>query len=467
MKIRDYIAGVYALFICLTILILGIIVNIFAEKLFSEYVKVNIQNQNDEIVRSFTEEYNPFTKDFNMDSINAIGMHYLHQGYLISLEDMQGNILWNVHDTDMQQCAIVINEITSRMEGEYRISGSFQNNEYAIASGQSPVATVNIETYGPFFYQENESAFLRTLNKFLVIAGIIFVLLSMVVSVCIAIPITRPILQAKEAARRIAGGDFSTRIPETRSARELRELARSVNELALALENGEKWQKRLTSDIAHELRTPLTTLQGNIEAMLDGVWEPSGERLASCHEEIIRLRKLVEDLNLLSILERDNLVLHKTDFDLRKLIDTAAGQFLPLAREKGIELNTTIETGGTPTLPLHADYDRLMQVLFNLLSNAVKNTDSGSITVTATHSGESFEIAVADTGIGIPADALPHVFERFYRSDASRNRGTGGAGIGLSIAAAIVEAHKGKLSVESPNPDSPNGHTGSVFSITI
>ncbi|MDR3248104.1 MAG: HAMP domain-containing protein, partial [Treponema sp.] len=491
-KIRDYIAGVYALFICLAVLLLGIMVNIFAEKLFSEYIKVNIQNENDEIVRSFTEQYNPFTRDFNMDSINAIGMHYLHQGYLISLDDAEGDNIWNVHDTNMQQCAIIINEISTRMENEYRVSGSFRNNEYIITSGHSPVGKVNIETYGPFFYQENETAFLRTLNKFLVIVGIVFVLLSIVVSVCSACPITRPLLQAKEAARRISGGDFSTRMPETYATRELHELSRSVNELAQALENGEKWQKRLSSDIAHELRTPLTTLQGNIEAMLDGIWEPSNERLASCHEEILRLYKLVEDLSLLSILERDNLTLHKTDFDLNKLIDKAIGQFLPLAREKGIEIVTGTGTSapatkpseGSPPLPpppappaltLYADYDRLTQVLINLLSNAVKYTDSGTIRVGARQiTGNSntadkrsagkkpgnCEITVADTGIGIPPEALPHVFERFYRTDISRNRSTGGAGIGLSIAAAIVEAHGGRISVESPNPASPGNRGG-------
>jgi signal transduction histidine kinase len=458
-KLRNYIAGAYALFISLTILALGIIVNIFAEKLFSEYVKVNIQNANSEIVRSFTGQYNPFTRDFNLDGINTIGMHYLHQGYLISLDDTTGGNIWNVHDTDMQQCAIVINEITSRMENEYRIDGSFQNNEYIILSGQNPIGTVNIETYGPFFYQENEAAFLRTLNKFLVLAGIVFVLLSLGVSIGIASPLTRPIVQAKEAARRIAGGDFSTRVPENQVTRELRELARSVNELAGALENGEKWQKRLSSDVAHELRTPLTTLQGNIEAMLDGIWAPDAERLTSCHEEILRLHKLVEDLSLLSILERDNLVLHKTDFDLGELINKAVAQFLPLAREKGLELSAR-PAAGSPALPIYADYDRLMQVMANLLSNAVKYTESGSITVSAQRTAEkNYEITVADTGIGIPPEALPHVFERFYRSDASRSRGTGGAGIGLSIAAAMVAAHGGSITAASDR--------GSVFRIVL
>jgi signal transduction histidine kinase len=210
-----------------------------------------------------------------------------------------------------------------------------------------------------------------------------------------------------------------------------------------------------------------------MEAMIDGVWEPTAERLASCHEEIIRLQKLVEDLNLLSILERDNLVLHKTRFDLVALITSAVRQFLPQAREKGIALVTDTGNGEAP---IYADYDRLMQVLVNLISNGIKYTDAGSIRITirplapagtaAGIGGEPphYEISVTDTGIGISEDALPHIFERFYRADKSRNRDTGGAGIGLTIAAAIVAAHGGRISAES-RANAPS--QGSVFRVVI
>jgi signal transduction histidine kinase len=360
----------------------------------------------------------------------------------------------------MEQCAMVIDEIQTRMEGEFRMDGGLRLEEYPLSYEGAPIGKLSIETYGPFFYSPGESGFLKALNRFLLAAGTVFAILSIVVSVFLSTGISLPILKAAETARRIAGGDLTVRIPEQYKTRELRELSQSVNELAAALENGERWQRRLSSDIAHELRTPLTCLQGNIEAMIDGVWEPTAERLGSCHEEILRLHKLVEDLNVLSIVERDTLILHKTEFDLAALLSAAVERFVPLAREKGIEIRTELigsadssghanKSGGPEALPVYADYDRLMQVFINLLSNAVKYTEAGSITIRGLASGGRCEVTVADTGYGIEADELPHIFERFYRSDKSRSRGTGGAGIGLSIAAAIVAAHNGTIGAES------------------
>jgi signal transduction histidine kinase len=321
------------------------------------------------------------------------------------------------------------------------------------------IGTVNIEAYAPFFYTISESDFLKDLDNFFIIAGILFVLLSIVVSIYLAATIARPIVRAKNAARQISGGDFRIKIPDKHFTIELHELALSVNDLSADLLNGEKWQKRLTSDIAHELRTPLTTLQGNIDAIIEGVWEPTPEHLESCSEEIERLHKLVEDLSMLSILERDIIVLHKTNFNLDKLISRAVQQFVPLANEKGIALTAELfET------PIYADYDRLMQVMINLISNAVKYTDAGKITVTVKRNKQNgqiyYEITVADTGIGIPEKDLPHIFKRLYRSDKSRGRLTGGFGIGLSIASAIVEAHGGKITAESND-------TGSIFKVEL
>jgi signal transduction histidine kinase len=232
-----------------------------------------------------------------------------------------------------------------------------------------------------------------------------------------------------------------------------------VNDLAAALENGERWQRQLTADIAHELRTPLTCLQGNMEAMIDGVWEPTPERLSSAYEEIVRLNKLVEDLNSLSILEQENIVLHKTEFDLARLAGAAAERFRTAALEKGLTI--TVEECGAVTV--NGDYDRLTQVFNNLISNAVKYTAQGGVTITITETQDFCEATVADTGIGLEEDELDRVFERFYRSDKSRSRsGTEtGAGIGLSIAQTIAIAHGGQLRAERR----PSG--GSIFTLRL
>lgn len=444
----------YGLFISLSVLCLSILINRFAGTTFAEFIRDNIRVQSEEIVRSVTDQYDPATESFDLITLQAMGMYFVHQGYIISITDREDGPVWDARSCDMQQCSMVITEISQRMETEHRLKGALQSDLYPLYDGAALIGRITIETYGPFFYSEAESVFLRTLNRFLFIAGVIFTLLGIVISVILAAAISRPILTAARAARHIAGGNLSTRISADYRIRELRELSRSVNELAEELEKGERWQKRLTGDIAHELRTPLTCLQGNMEAMIDGIWEPTPERLKSCHEEIVRLSKLVEDLNFLSVLEQENLILRKSDFDLAKLLSAAADRFRPAAGEKGIEIRAELVPA-----PVYADYDRLMQVFINLLSNAVNYTDRGRITLRLSPLGKSgdaagfrYEITLSDTGIGIPEEDLPHIFERFYRSDKSRNRGSGGAGIGLSIAAAIINAHGGRISAETGKP---------------
>jgi signal transduction histidine kinase len=193
--------------------------------------------------------------------------------------------------------------------------------------------------------------------------------------------------------------------------------------------------------------------------MIDGVWEPTAERLSSAYEEIVRLNKLVEDLNSLSILEQKNIVLHKTEFDLAKLASAAAERFRPAAQEKGL----TITVADCGAVMVNGDYDRLTQVFVNLIANAVKYTAQGGVAVTITETQDFCEAAVADTGIGLEEDELDRVFERFYRSDKSRSRSgaEAGAGIGLSIAQTIAAAHGGRIRAERRSGG------GSVFTLRL
>jgi signal transduction histidine kinase len=444
-SLRNRLALTYALFICISVLVMGIIINRFAERLFSAFVTENINAENVEIANTISDQWDPNARSFDVISVEAMGMHFVHEGYIVSVVDMNGETVWDARACDMQQCTMVINEITGRMENEFGIGGSFQTNQFLLSYEDIPIGYLNIETFGPYFYSKNESAFLFGLNRFFLTAGSIFIILSILLSVFLAAEISKPILKASEAARHIAGGELSVRVPDRYRTREIRELSRSVNDLAAALENGERWQKQLTSDIAHELRTPLTCLQGNMEAMIDGVWEPTTDRLSSSYEEIVRLNKLVEDLNRLSILEQKNLILHRTEFDLTKLISATAERFRPAALEKGIE----IKLMNPGEIIVNGDYDRLTQVFTNLISNAVKYTDRGSVTIDTAETAQYWEVSVADTGIGMGEDELPHIFERFYRSDKSRSRNTGGAGIGLSIAQIIVSDHGGQIRAES------------------
>jgi len=182
-----------------------------------------------------------------------------------------------------------------------------------------------------------------------------------------------------------------------------------------------------------------------MEAMIDGIWEPDAERLKSCHEEIMRIKRLVGDLEKLAKYESENLVLTKTSFDISELIRHIIRNYETDFAHKGIDIEFI---GEKETVT--ADKDKISQAIINLLSNALKYTQQGGfVQIVVKGTEEVTEIIVRDTGIGITPEDLPHIFERFYRADKSRNRLTGGAGIGLTITKAIIDAHKGKIQVNS------------------
>ncbi|MDR1971773.1 MAG: two-component sensor histidine kinase [Treponema sp.] len=447
----------YALFTGLSLAVLTCIINLSIGAMFSRLIKSNIRERSGEIIATIAEQYDPLSAGFDTAALGALGMCFVHEGYIVRIEDALGAVIWDARDADMLHCAAVMDEIAGRMEHNYRLKGTVEDRRYPLPYGKETIGAVKIETYGPFFYSETEMGFLASINRVLFAAGLSFIVLSAAVSFFLASAISRPIVLAGQAARRIAGehagggrGTGKTaRIRDDYKTRELRDLSRSINELAEELDEGERRQRQLSADVAHELRTPLSCLQGTMEAMIDGVWEPTARRLASCHEEILRLSKLVEDLNLLTSLEWENLALDKTNFDLAELLDLTAEQFRPAAGEKGIALEKDLAP-----CPVYGDYNRLKQVFVNILSNAVRYTDRGSVTVRVRPAGEGadkgfLEVTAADTGQGIGKGEEDRIFERFYRSDLSRSRNTGGAGIGLTIAAAIVKAHGGRIGAES------------------
>ncbi|KNZ70562.1 multi-sensor signal transduction histidine kinase [Thermincola ferriacetica] len=226
---------------------------------------------------------------------------------------------------------------------------------------------------------------------------------------------------------------------------EVQSLFNELNALRDITFKREELKKRMTSDLAHELRTPLTTLQAHLEALIEGVWEPTAERFVSCHEEILRLIRLVGDLEKLSKIEDENIVLEKTNFGLKELINSITLNFQGQLKTKGIALTISGEEQD-----IYADKDKISQVIINLLSNSIKYTNrGGKVLIDLKGDREHVYMVINDSGIGIPTKDINHVFNRFYRSDASRARSTGGYGIGLTIAKSIVEAHRGSIDVVS------------------
>lgn len=265
----------------------------------------------------------------------------------------------------------------------------------------------------------------------------------------LAVRIVRPIRALSEASQRIARGAYGSRVPAGGSD-ELAVLASSFNEMAAALESAERRRRELLSDVAHELRTPLATIEGYVEGLRDGVVAPETPTWTLLATETARLRRLVDDLQLVSRAEERQLDLRAVEVDPSTLVEAAVQSAAPGFETKGVRLDA-VETGGAPTVVV--DPDRIGEVLVNLLENALRHTPPGGrVEVRAQGRGGDVDLSISDTGEGIAPEHLERVFERFFRVERARSRATGGSGIGLTIARAIVEAHGGRLRAESDGP---------------
>jgi signal transduction histidine kinase len=250
-----------------------------------------------------------------------------------------------------------------------------------------------------------------------------------------------PVGDLIEASGRVEAGDFSARVPEE-GPREVRSLARAFNAMSARLEETEAHRQSTLADVSHELRTPLTVIQGNVEAMLDGVYPADKEHLEPILEETRVLERLIEDLRTLSLAEAGSLKLHREPTDLGSLLREAAAGFGTQAEKAGIQLTVTV-ADEVPTLEV--DPARIREVVSNLLTNALRHTSSGgSVHLAASADDTEAVVTVHDTGRGISPKELERIFDRFYRSPDSP-----GSGLGLPIARDLVAAHGGTMTATS------------------
>ena len=251
----------------------------------------------------------------------------------------------------------------------------------------------------------------------------------------------RPIGEVMDAAARVAEGDYTARA-KVQGPGDVRDLARAFNRMAERLQTNEEQRRNLLADVAHELRTPLSVIRGRVEGMADGLYEPGGDDLALIGAETTVMARLLDDLQLLSNAEAGALRLHRERLEPGELVETAEAAHRAEAAERGVALRTEV----APDMrTLDVDRVRIGEVLANLVSNALRHTPAGgTVTVGAARDEAGMAFRVTDTGEGIPADELAHVFDRFTRSPESR-----GSGLGLAIAKSLVQAHGGTISAES------------------
>ncbi len=298
----------------------------------------------------------------------------------------------------------------------------------------------------------------NTISRFFLWGGLLAIAVAILLATLLSRRILAPVRDLTRAATRFGKGDFSSRVADEGSG-EIAELTRSFNSMAQNLADTEQRRRALVADIAHELRTPLSNLRGYLEAISDGVVQPDEKTIGSLAEEAGSLSHLVADLQELSLADAGALKLDLQTADITDIVTSTVTAVRPKAAARGL----TITAAVAPDLPpVSVDVHRIRQVLQNLLENAVLHTENGgTITVTAEQRGSFIAVAVADTGEGISAEDLAHIFERFYRVDKSRTRATGGTGLGLTIARRLVEAHGGSITATSV-PGS-----GATFTFTL
>ncbi len=327
---------------------------------------------------------------------------------------------------------------------------AFGERDAAQVRGSGP-SFVNREE----FEQNPGKAMVQMSLRILAVAAVI----GSIIGVITARGLASPLEKLAQAAQDIGAQDLSRRV-EVRGSDEVRAVARAFNDMAAELEQAEQLRSNLLADVAHELRTPLSVVQGNLRAILDGVYELDQAEIARLYEQTRHLTRLVNDLRELAQAEARQLPLSLMTLDVSAWLQQTAANFEPIAEEQGVSLQLNIQ-GHIPHL--RADKARLTQSLHNLLYNAVQHTPSGgSITVQAEHSQNELRLRVQDTGAGIAPQDLAHIFDRFYRTDRSRSRDSGGTGLGLAIVRAIIEVHGGQVTVESAGPGQ-----GSVFTIHL
>ena len=435
-KISEQLRKYFVIISILSIAFITISSNIGINYFFSDYIRDSRSRDDLKVVQYVERVYSDY-EELNSHSLMNI-MHYaFSEDVIIQIRDKNNNISWN----------------SSSYGTLYGMVDEYGNNEanfsfrsYPFIYNESEIGTIDVGRPKSIISNIEDEKFIVTINSIFALASVLTFIFAVRSSTRISKKFLNPIYAIKENAKLIEQGKYKSLNDINTNTFELFELSVSVKELAERLNYQEHLRKRMTTDIAHELRTPLAAIQSHIEAFMDGVWEPNDERLSVIHGEIIRLTKLIDELSELSIVEDDEINLKLSTINLSVVLNNIIDSYEPMFLDKNINLNKKIQN----EVYMMGDMDYLKRIFVNILSNAIKYTnENGSASIFLEKIKDKIRITVNDTGIGIPKEDLKYIFERFYRSDLSRNRQTGGTGIGLTITKALVEAHEGTIKIDS------------------
>lgn len=430
-----------------SILLVSVLTNYTIFKQYDRYMESEQRNRVDNIIELIQSYYDK-KEGWTAKGLENIRYSPMIKNVDIALRDSNNDLLlYNETETNFRN---MHNEMMG-MTGSSMMNRAMNNDNYVTKKyelnyqGKS-IGIVEIGSNASIIISEEDMIFTKGINNSIFYAAIISIIFAIIFGLWSSNRLSKPIVQINKTAQDISKGNLSSRITSSNKITEIQELSNSINSLAYSLEQQEKLRKQLTSDISHELRTPITIIQSQIEAIGDGLLDLTPERIQILNEESHRLLKLVSELKYLINIESHQDSLDIKNVDMSKLIKEVLEGFRVSLKNAKIGLKEAVEEN----VMIEGDRDKLKQVVINLLSNALKfSNQDGKIEVSLKQDKDKVVLVIKDNGIGIPEEDLPNIFRRFYRSDKSRNRNTGGAGIGLAIVKSIVNAHEGTIKVTS------------------
>lgn len=434
----------------LALFIAYVVINVSLNNQFNEYLKVNQTKRDDRIIATFRDSY--LREDrWTIVSGKSIERDAEASNFTISLLNWDKSVVWEMDPLDVIEKEQSINGDSSFTMEQY------VPYEYPIKSENQIIGYVVIGQFSPLVISTDDTNFLNSITYSILFSAFIAVFIIVLIALFVARQLSEPIENISTTAYSLSMGDLSARELTGADVIEIETLRNSINSLGEKLERQDKLRRRLITDVSHELRNPLNVLQTNLEAIIDGILPASPERLQSLNSEVIRFGKLIDNLNILKQFEAESMVAKIIILDLYQVLQDIYHNFQGLTKEKNIRLKFIADKN--LDFRILADRHSIYQVITNLLHNAIKFTPrNGNISIRLTRDDSNCYIRIKDTGIGIPKEDLPNVFERFYRVDKSREI-VEGSGIGLTIVKNFVKLNGGTISVTS------NVGKGSTFTI--
>jgi signal transduction histidine kinase len=417
------------------------------DRMFTNFYSAEMLRENEELTSHFAGMAN--ASDTSSEQAMKTFAEFSHVSIFNILRNGEVTLHSGIHDS-ADRSFIRATDVDKIFSGE-KVSLQYEDagGQRYFISGQ-PIMSDGVIRSALYVMSSAEQMkqSLSGVRNLLILSGMGAFLLALGITWIIAQLLSRPLLQMQSATRKIAQGELETRLTIS-SKDEIGTLASAINDLAVDLQRYRDTRQEFFSNISHELRTPITYLEGYSKVVKEHLYETEEEKdryLDIIYQEALRLQHLVDDLFDLAKMEEGRISLELEWIDLSELIEQAVRKVELKAKNKGLQLNTN--QSGTPVL-VRVDGKRMEQIVLNLLENAIRYTEQGSVNVYLNYAADSATFILEDTGVGIPADEIPYIFERFYRVEKSRSRQYGGTGLGLSIVKKLIEIQGGHIQVTS------------------